>query len=164
MPLAGIEARLTEMELHRRKQSGITLIELMIVIVIIGILAAVAYPSYQNSVRKARRADGAAALTNVQLAQEKLRSSCRFYAQNLAGAANVCGADAAGSTVAAPAASGEGHYAVALSNASATGYTVTATGTGDQANDKAGGVTCTLVLTVSAANPAGTRTPAGCWD
>ena len=141
-----------------------TLIELMIVIVIIGILAAVAYPSYQNSVRKARRADGAAALTNVQLAQEKLRSSCRFYAQNLAGAANICGASVAASWVAAPAASGEGYYAVALSNATATGYTVTATGTGDQAKDKAGGVTCTLVLAVGPANPNGLRTPAGCWD
>lgn len=152
------------MNFQRSKHKGMTLIELMIVIVIIGILAAIAYPSYQNSVRKARRADGAAALTNVQLAQEKLRSSCRFYAQNLAGAANICGASAAASTVAAPAASGEGYYAVALSNATATGYTVTATGTGDQANDKAGGVTCTLVLTVSAANPNGDRTPAGCWD
>jgi type IV pilus assembly protein PilE len=152
------------MNIERGKQKGITLIELMIVIVIIGILAAVAYPSYQNSVRKARRADGAAALTNVQLAQEKLRSSCRFYAQNLAGAANICGASAAASTVAAPVASGEGYYTVALSNATATGYTVTATGSGDQANDKAGGVTCTLVLTVSAANPNGVRTPAGCWD
>ena len=152
------------MKIQRGRQKGITLIELMIVIVIVGILAAVAYPSYQNSVRKARRADGAAALTNVQLAQEKLRSSCRFYAQNLAGAANICGANAAGSTVNAPAASGEGHYVVALSNASPTGYTVTATGTGDQANDKAGGVTCTLVLTVSAASPNGARTPDACWD
>lgn len=147
-----------------RKEKGITLIELMIVVMIIGILAAVAYPSYQNSVRKARRADGAAALTTIQLAQEKLRSSCRFYAQNLGGGANVCGANAAGSTIVAPSASPDGRYSVTLANASATGYTATATGQADQANDKAGGVTCTLVLTVSAANPNGVRTPAACWD
>jgi type IV pilus assembly protein PilE len=151
------------MKIERNKQKGLTLIELMVVVVIIGILAAVAYPSYQNSVRKARRADGAAALTTVQLAQEKLRSSCRFYAQNLAGAASVCGANEAGSTIVAPVASPEGHYTVTLTNATATGYTATATGTGDQANDKAGGVTCTLVLTVNAANPKGVRTPAACW-
>ena len=152
------------MTIQRGKQKGITLIELMIVIVIIGILAAGAYPSYQNSVRKARRADGAAALSNIQLAQEKLRSSCRHYAQNLGGGANVCGADATASTVNAPATSGEGYYALVLSNATERSYTVTATGQGDQANDKAGGVTCTLVLTVNAANPDGLRTPAGCWD
>jgi len=152
------------MKIERDKAKGMTLIELMIVVVIVAILASIAYPSYQNSIRKARRADGAAALTTVQLAQEKLRSSCRFYAQNLAGAANVCGANAAASTIQAPVTSTEGRYSITLSNASATGYTVTATGVGDQANDKNGGVTCTLVLTVSAANPNGLRTPAGCWN
>lgn len=153
-----------DMKRNRDKQKGITLIELMIVIVIVGILAAIAYPSYQNSVRKARRADGQAALTSVQLAQEKLRSSCRFYAQSLGGAANACGATAAGSTIAAPIASPDGHYTIALGNASATGYTATATPVGDQVNDKAGGVTCTLVLAVSAANPNGLRSPAACWN
>jgi len=40
-----------------KKIKGFTLIELMIVVAIVGILAAVGYPSYQNSVRKANRAD-----------------------------------------------------------------------------------------------------------
>lgn len=151
------------MNMKRNTERGMTLIELMIVVVIVGILAAFAYPSYQNSVRKSRRADGEAALLAVQLAQEKLRTSCRFYAQNLAGAANVCGANAAGSTIAVPAASPDGHYNVALSNATAVGYTATATAVGDQANDEVGGVTCTLVLAVSQANPKGLRSPAQCW-
>jgi type IV pilus assembly protein PilE len=143
---------------------GYTLIELMIIVVIIAILAAVALPSYMTSVRKGRRADGLAALTNVQLAQEKLRASCPFYGQNLGGAANVCGANAAGSTVKAAATSPDGWYAVTLSAASSTGYTVTATGNDDQAKDSAAGTTCTLVLTVNAANPNGVKTPADCWD
>jgi type IV pilus assembly protein PilE len=150
------------MKMQRNNQKGVTLLELMIVVMIVGILAAIAYPSYQGSVRKARRADGEAALLAVQLAQEKLRASCRFYAENL-GAANVCGADAAGSTAGAPAASPDAHYNIALSNVTPTGYTVTATAVGDQANDAVGGVTCTLVLAVSGANPNGVRTPAGCW-
>ena len=141
---------------------GVTLIELLVVVMIVAILAAVAYPSYQNSVRKARRADGAAALAMVQQAQEKLRANCRFYAQNF-GAGDVCGANATASTARAAAASPDGRYAITLSNASATGYTAMATGQGDQANDSRGGVTCTLVLTVSAANPNGARTPADCW-
>lgn len=151
------------MKTKRHTQNGVTLIELMIVILIVGILAAIAYPSYQNSVRKARRADGQAALTNVQLAQEKLRSSCRFYAQNLAGA-NACGATAAASNIMAPVASPDGHYTIALANAGPNSYTATATAVGDQANDKAAGVTCTLVLTVNPANPNGLRSPAACWD
>ena len=40
-----------------KRPKGFTLIELMIVVAVIGVLAAIAYPSYQDSVRKARRAD-----------------------------------------------------------------------------------------------------------
>jgi prepilin-type N-terminal cleavage/methylation domain-containing protein len=49
---------------HRNKvlQKGFTLIELMIAVVVIAILAAIAYPSYQDSVRKSRRADAKSAL------------------------------------------------------------------------------------------------------
>ena len=48
--------------MKRSKTAGFTLIELMITVVIIGILAAIAYPSYQEQVRKTRRAEGQAAL------------------------------------------------------------------------------------------------------
>jgi len=142
---------------------GFTLLELMIVVAVVSILAVVAYPSYLDSVRKARRADGQAAIASAQIAQQKLRSSCRFFAGTL-GAANNCDATAAASTVRVSGASPDGWYNIALSNASGTGYTITATATGDQVNDEERGVTCTLVLTVDAANPNGVRTPADCWN
>jgi type IV pilus assembly protein PilE len=48
-----------------KKTYGFTLIELMIVLVVIGILVAVAYPSYQNSVRKTGRSEAKAELMDV---------------------------------------------------------------------------------------------------
>lgn len=45
-----------------QRQSGFTLIELMIVVGILAIIAAIAFPSYQNQVRKTRRAEAKTAL------------------------------------------------------------------------------------------------------
>ena len=50
---------------------GFTLVELMIVVAIVAILAAIGYPSYQNSVQKSRRADGRAALQEAAARQER---------------------------------------------------------------------------------------------
>lgn len=59
-----------------RKTSGFTLIEVMIVVAIIGILAAIAYPSYAEHMRKTRRADATASLTALAQRLE------RCYTQN----------------------------------------------------------------------------------
>lgn len=58
------------MKIRLKKSQGFTLIELMIAIAIIGILAAVVYPSYQSSIRKSRRADAKAALSELANLQE----------------------------------------------------------------------------------------------
>ena len=62
---------------------GMTLIELLIVIVVLGILAAIALPSYQDSVRKGRRADARNTLMSIAVAQERYRGSHPQYATHI---------------------------------------------------------------------------------
>ena len=65
---------------RRRTLSGFTLIELMIVVAIVGILAAVAYPAYTDSVRKGKRAEARAALMDLLQQQERYLSQTNTYA------------------------------------------------------------------------------------
>lgn len=108
-----------------------TLIELMIAVVIMGVLLAVAFPSYLDSVRKGRRAEGIAALTSVQHAQERFRANNRDYGNLVLGDEKVLPNASALSN------SANGRYALAVSGNTATGYTATATAAGTQAEDTA---------------------------
>ena len=60
----------------RKYMRGITLLELFIVVVIIGILTAIAYPNYREYVTRAKRTEAKAALLQIATQQE------RFYLQN----------------------------------------------------------------------------------
>jgi len=64
------------------REEGVTLIEVMIVVVIVGILAAIAIPAYDNYVTRSRRSDAFTALETVRAAQEMYRAEKGFYARD----------------------------------------------------------------------------------
>ncbi|MDF1587693.1 MAG: type IV pilin protein [Gammaproteobacteria bacterium] len=117
--------------------NGFTLTELMIVIAVIGILAAIALPAYQDYVKRAKRADAKAGLLSVQLAQEKHRANCPVYASGFRATAPADPDDyCPDNQIIHPTTSPDDIYTLSLSGTSATTYTATATPTGTQlAND-----------------------------
>ena len=67
----------------RYKASGFTLVELCVVLAVAGVLASIAWPSYQAQLQRSRRTDAVAALTRLQFAQEKYRAHHGLYASQL---------------------------------------------------------------------------------
>jgi len=138
------------------RNKGFTLIELMIVVAILGILATVAFPSFQESMRAAKRSDAISAALSLQLAQAKFRGSCALYADTLGGA-NSC----ANQTIKHASASPDGYYVLTLSGVTGNAFVITATPQGNQAYD----TDCKpMVITTNASNPDGLKTPAICWE
>lgn len=125
---------------QRRRDTGFTLIELMIAIVVIGLLAALAYPTFMGAIRKGRRSDAFAALAALQQAQERWRSSNGVYADNTQLTLATNGSPP-GLGIAATTASG--YYGIAITAANATSYTATATATSGTSQAQDG--SCTLL-------------------
>jgi type IV pilus assembly protein PilE len=66
-----------------KKSAGFTLIELLLIVAILGLLTAIAIPTYQDQVRKARRAKAIAALTEIAARQEAYFTQHFAYADSL---------------------------------------------------------------------------------
>jgi type IV pilus assembly protein PilE len=131
----------------KSKIRGFTLIELMIVVAVIGILSAVAYPAYTNYMITTRRSDGQAALLNLAALMENY-----FTENNTYVGATPTGLGLTSAT------SQQGYYNLSITTATATAFTLTATPTGVQAADTTCGALTITNTNVKAPNPS------TCWD
>ncbi len=128
------------------RDSGFTLVELMVTVAIIAILASISLMGYEYTMQKMRRADAKTALTTLANQQERFFTECNYYASTMAGVRD-CGADENAGVLGMPDTSNDGHYNLAVVPGAITGacsggggaftcgYTATATPLGVQAPD-----------------------------
>ena len=160
---------------HHPGRAAFTLIEIMIVVAVIAVLAAVAMPAYFDSIRKSRRADAITLLNQVAQEQERWRANNSTFSPNLgSGGLRVTASATAVTTVGTVSSSQfngpSGYYRIGVStdsalNADRTRYTVVATAIGAQASDtKCTTLTFTMNGGTVTYGSTGTATPAKCWN
>jgi type IV pilus assembly protein PilE len=139
----------------------------MIVVAIIGILATIAYPSYQESVAKSKRADAQGALLSLAGALERHFTETNSYCDAGTTVVGGCGSGTGDSgaptifTDQVPVDGGTAYYDLTISAVTGTTFTVSATRTGSMASDKCGDFTYTHAGAQGLAN--NTATVADCW-
>jgi type IV pilus assembly protein PilE len=124
------------------KQQAFTLIELMVTVAIVGILAGIAYPSYQDSVMKSRRADAKGALLGFANAMERHFTENNTYK----GAGNNLDNDTGAPKVfsaTSPVDGGTPYYNLTILVVTTDSYTLQAEPINAQANDKCGKLSLT---------------------
>lgn len=126
---------------------GFTLLELMIVVVIISILAAIAIPTYRRYAIRAHRVDGQELLLRVANAQERYYSTTNQYGT----LADVGYTDTN---------SEKGYYSVSVAQASSQAFTATATPLDGQTADDCQNLT---INNVGVKDSSGTTTNGSCW-
>lgn len=138
-----------------RRASGFTLIELMITVAIIGILTAIAYPSYTEYVMRSNRADAASILHETALFLERIYTDSNRYDQTSDGTAVSLPYTQAPRTGTA-----KHSITVVFGDAPAQSYTLTAAPVGSMSGDPCG----SLVFTDSGATSVtGTKSVKACW-
>jgi type IV pilus assembly protein PilE len=123
-------------------QRGVTLLELMVILVVIAILTAIAIPTYDTFVQRTRRSEAREALADLAARQEQ------FFLDNKTYAASAGDLGRATTTA-------NGYFVMSIPSASTTAYTLTASAQGTQTKDTG----CTAI-TLTSLNA---KTPVDCW-
>lgn len=140
-----------------RSQAGFSMIELMIVVLIVGIIAAVAYPSYVETVVRSKRSAAQACLANYATFME------RFYTTNMRYDQDAAGEDIELPDLDCASAQNTGQdYAYSLAAVAATTYTLQSVPIDGQAtrDTHCGTLTTTNTGSKGASGSAGAT---GCW-
>jgi type IV pilus assembly protein PilE len=161
------------MKRTRGPQQGLTLIELMIVVAIAAILAAIGYPSYVEQVAKGRRADAKAVL--LENAQWLERTFTESGAYNKAAGGTTIAANPTATSSSdtsslpsglreAPKDGGTKYYYIRLEEVTANSFTLRAVRKGVQATDKCGDFTITNAGVKGLTSNASSMTVDSCWN
>ena len=140
----------------KRQHQGFTLIEVMIVVAIVGILAAIAMPSYNEYIRRGHRAEARAALLQAAQWLERAATATGTYPLTASFPTTLTTMQS-------------GRYTVAVASppasaASGAAFTLTATPAGGQVGDKCGSYTLTHSGVRGAASAASGALVTECWN
>ncbi|GAD24269.1 Tfp pilus assembly protein PilE [Acidovorax sp. MR-S7] len=135
----------------KHQHHGFTLIELMIVVAIVGILSAIAYPSYAEYIRRGHRADARTGLLQAQQWLERAATAQGVYPTTLPDALTWSGDTSK-------------RYDIGFKGtATTTAFTLIATRKGAQTGDRCGDYTLTNTGTQGNDNLASGMSTTDCW-
>lgn len=136
---------------------GFTLLELMITVAIVGIMSAIAYPSYQSHISDSRRADAKAALLGFANAMERFYTENNEYEEtsNDDGVPTIYAATS-------PVDGSTPYYNLRVAASSKSAYTLNAIPINEQASDRCGTLTLTQTGARGAIDSEGNAEP-DCW-
>lgn len=127
-----------------KEERGFTLIELMVVVLVIGVLAAIAYPAYTNYLVRGRRSSAEGFLMDIAQRQQQYLLDVRSYASDVTTLSMATPSEVSS------------YYTISMTTAAGPPPTFTATATPLAGTPQASDVTLTI-------NNAGAKTPTGIW-
>lgn len=136
---------------YNRRLRGMTLIELLIAVVIVGIIAAIAYPSYSNHAITAHRTVALSDISRIQLELETTYNGGYDWSGIISGGScTICDSDAE-------------RFSFSIASSATAAYTITATAKSDRGQD---GDSCfpsgqDKKITLTSTN---IESPSACWD